>query len=76
MNATSFRCKAKDCGFDNEIFFEIDGYKVLEVWTEDGELNCEVCGESLDRDEVYTAVSIDHAGDLTDAASDYEPADR
>lgn len=73
MNATTFRCK---CGHDQEILFEVDGYKVLDVRTEDGELKCEVCGEALDRDEVYTAVSIDHAGDMTDAASDYEPADR
>lgn len=73
MNATSFRCK---CGHDQEIQFEVDGHKVLDVRTEDGELKCEVCGAELDRSAVFTSVSIDHAGDLTDAASDYEPADR
>lgn len=65
---TSFRC---GCGHDTEVYYEVDGYRVLELWTEDGELKCEVCGADLDRDAVYTKLSIDHAGDMTEAAMDY-----
>lgn len=43
---TSFRCGK--CGHDSEVHFEADGYRVLEVWTGDGELKCEVCGAERD----------------------------
>lgn len=66
MTATSFRCK---CGHDQEVEYETDGPEVLDVWSVDGELKCEVCEAELDRDAVYTAVSIDHA------SQDIEPAD-
>lgn len=76
MTETSYRCPS--CGFDNEIFFEADGAEILELWTDEDTdaLRCRGCLVPLDRDEVYVQVSIDHAGDMTDAATDYEPADR
>lgn len=64
MNETSVVCPADDCGVTNVVFYERDGYKVLEVWLDNGDngLLCSGCNRELDKDAVYEAASLAAVG--------------
>lgn len=52
------------CDFENAVLYELDGYKVLEVWldNDDDGLKCVGCRRELDADALYEAASMDAAG--------------
>lgn len=59
---TSFVCPK--CDFENVLHYELDGYKVLEVWldNDDNGLKCVGCRRELDADALYEAAALAAVG--------------
>lgn len=62
MSETFYVCPR--CDFENRVLYELDGYKVMEVWldNDDDGTRCTGCRKELDEGALYEAASMDAAG--------------